>query len=280
MNEGILELLVSTNDADLGRICRRFADLCAPQVQVTIISQGALSPFESETDRVSDVGSPAPRVVPSDTRGLSASRNVALAESTGTFLLLTDDDVAYVENFDSMIRTEFEERPEADILVFQIRTPEGRPYKKYRQSSFRHTLYSIMALSSVELVLRKSSIDRVGVEYDERFGLGALYPVGEEAVFVSDCIKKGLAVQYVPRTLAIHEKGGAGSGFHTRNTTARGALLKRIYGIRAYPIALVFCLKHFGKFRRDMGARAAARCLFGEIRRFDESGTAAQGFRP
>ena len=62
----------------------------------------------------------------------------------------------------------------------------------------------ILNTASVELAFKRVSIQNAKVQFDTNFGLGAEFPMGEEAIFVADAIKNGLKIGFVPEVLLVH----------------------------------------------------------------------------
>lgn len=139
-------------------------------------------------------------VVNTYSKGLSQSRNLGLDSLDGTdYVLIADDDVAYVPNFESIIKDSIEKFIDAFGITFQIITPEGELYKKYPLNGFNHDWRSILKVSSISVLLNFKRWTQTNVHFDTRFGIGNNYPSGEENIFLSDCLKKGGIIRYVPK---------------------------------------------------------------------------------
>lgn len=179
--------------------------------------------------------------------GLSKSRNRNLNNITEEICLITDQDILFKQGFHNHIITAFQENPGADIIVFQIEDLDGKPLKKYKNVPFWMNHRDIMKVSSVEIAFRSSSILNNHIKFDERFGLGAIFPTGEEAIFLSDALKKNLKIKYLPIPIVQHPIESSGYNFEHNHTliTAKGAMLYRIFGPIAYPVSILFAFKKF-----------------------------------
>ena len=62
----------------------------------------------------------------------------------------------------------------------------------------------------MELVFKRESLTDTNLQFDENFGLGAKFFMGEEAIFVSDGIKKGLKIGFIPEKLLSHSQPSTG----------------------------------------------------------------------
>jgi len=196
-------------------------------------------------------------------RGLSKSRNRAIENTRAKIALIADDDVKFVPDFDKKIISAFTRYPDADIITFRVRTPEGLPYKKsYLEHSFTHSRTSIYKTSSVEIALRPDKIKLKGVRFDESFGLGAKYSSGEEVIFLNDCINSGLSLRYVPEEIVIHPLESSGKILDENYFKSKGAIVRRLYGSSpGLLIGLGFLLKQLIKSGKTISFVAALRAI-------------------
>ena len=63
----------------------------------------------------------------------------------------------------------------------------------------------LLNVSSIEITFSKKLIQESLVIFDENFGLGASFELGEEAIFLTDLKKKGYKVSYDPITVVQHD---------------------------------------------------------------------------
>ncbi len=180
-------------------------------------------------------------------KGLSKSRNRNLQYLTEKIGLITDQDIRFKTDFQNIILSAFEASHESDIIVFQMEDEHGKPMKNYKKNSFWMNQRDIMKVSSVEIAIKSKSIIQNKLMFDENFGLGSVFPTGEEAIFLSDALKKGLKVKYFPCPIVIHPKESSGYSYAHNHSLiqAKGAMLYRIFGPKAYVISVVFAIKKF-----------------------------------
>jgi len=179
-------------------------------------------------------------------RGLSKSRNHAIGQSSGDICLISDDDLGYIDTIKKTITESFEKHTDADIITFQVETPDGKPYKKYKKEKFWHTKKSIMSVSSVEIAFRLKSIRQKKLKFDEKFGLGSDFPTGEEIIFLTDALKKGLKILYVPIPIVIHPLESSGKNYdNIPLIRAKGAMFYRIFGFLGYIASALFAYKKY-----------------------------------
>lgn len=181
-------------------------------------------------------------------RGLSKSRNRGIENSEADICLITDNDVYFDDNLLKIIETYFNKHTDADILTFQIETPEGEPFKEYKNKFFWHNKLSLAKVCSVEIAFRRKSILEKKIKFDESFGLGTKFPTGEEYIFLSDSLKAGLKIAYIPKVIAYHPKESSGNNFDNLDLIkAKGAMINRVFGIFGLPLCLLFSLKKYKK---------------------------------
>lgn len=132
--------------------------------------------------------------------GLTKSRNCLLKkfseEYINSYAVITDDDVEFLDSSYRDIKL-IAKSKNADVITGRVLTPEGHYFKGYSEESFVHTIRTSNVISSIEMVV-SSGVVRGGVLFDERFGLGSMYKMGEEGIFIGDLIKKGIKSSFIP----------------------------------------------------------------------------------
>jgi glycosyltransferase involved in cell wall biosynthesis len=177
-------------------------------------------------------------------KGLSKSRNKAISKSKAEICLISDDDLVYKENIETIIVNAFNENKDADIITFQVETPDEEQYKNYKRESFWHTKKTLMGVSSVEIAFRRNSIVESNLKFDERFGLGTNLPTGEEIIFLTDSLRNGLKILYIPVPIVIHPLESSGKDYDNKILIkAKGAMFYRIFGLSGYLLSILFAYK-------------------------------------
>jgi glycosyltransferase involved in cell wall biosynthesis len=191
--------------------------------------------------------------------GLSRSRNAALDLARGEVLLVADDDVTHLPGAYVGIRAFFAENPGVSLLAGQSFDPEGRPRKRFAPRPRRLRRWNAGGISSHELAVRLAPVRAKGLRFDEVFGAGAGTAafLGEEYIFVADCLQAGLRGAYLPLPVTVHP--AESSGFiwvGAAQARARAAVIARVFGPAAGPMRLAFALKNRRRFgsRRDLWA--------------------------
>jgi len=177
-------------------------------------------------------------------KGLAKSRNRAISLAKKDICLISDDDLEYSDDLEDNIINSFQNNIEADIITFCVQTPDNKPYKRYKEKSFWHTKKTIMRVSSVEIAFRLDSINRANLRFDERFGLGSNFPTGEEIIFLSDALDKGLKILYIPINIVTHPIESSGKNYENiKLIEAKGAMFYRLFGFLGYAVSYLFAYK-------------------------------------
>lgn len=187
--------------------------------------------------------------IPRFEKGTGKSRNCALENATGELLYICDDDISLNKDFYTTIPKTAEKHPEIDIFCFMISDTEANPYKKYYSSEKLLNLHETAKVSNVEMVIRKSFIEKSNVRFDERFGLGTIFNTGEEFVFLADAKRKGAAILFVPQYIAVHPKESSGKLYAKELIEAKGAMIHRVYGLRFLLINFLYAVKKHSEYK-------------------------------
>lgn len=154
-------------------------------------------------------------------RGLSKSRNMAMTAATADICILCDNDVEYVDDYDTVIKDAFTRYDDADIIVFFVKRPE-RDVPVFGSPSKMGWL-SVLKIFSPEVAFRRETVE--GIRFNEMFGAGAKYYMGEENIFLYECLKKHKKIMYVPHMIAkVREEPSTWySGMDEKFFISRGA---------------------------------------------------------
>ncbi len=201
------------------------------------------------------------KIVASDTKGLSKNRNIALSNATAPLLLVSDDDVVYTKERLHAVIDAFDTHQEADILTFR--------YESSSHSKFYPSLQCDLStpekgyyLTSFEIALRKDSV-RGKIWFNENFGIGALFPSGEEDVFIKDCLDSGLKGLFIPLTINRHD-GTTTSGRNLMlpsRPQTKGAVFLRLHP-RQWPLRMIaHALREIPLWRKGLVPSPLSYCL-------------------
>jgi glycosyltransferase involved in cell wall biosynthesis len=193
-------------------------------------------------------------------RGLSRSRNMAIQKSDADICILCDNDVEYLPDYENRIMDGFKRHPDADLIVFYIKRKE-KPKPNFPRQK-RMGYLSVLKIFSPEIAFKKESIK--AIRFDERFGAGSgCYIMGEENIFLYDCLKKGLKIYYEPVMIASlrEEESTWFKGFDEEFFISRGANYAAMSGWGSYILILQYALRKKHLYGDRITASRAIKCM-------------------
>jgi len=191
------------------------------------------------------------KIVVHYTKGLSKNRNYLLEISNADIGVIMDDDIKLIPNIYEVLFNAFISNPQADIITFQT-SQTNNTYnrdKKYSPIPYKHTLKSIASVSSIEIAFKVDTIRQHNLYFDERFGLGSIYPMGEEFIWLSDAYNKKLFLAYEPQIISFHNTQSSGFSLQKEVLIARGAVYFRVFGWKANLLYIYSMLKHYPRYK-------------------------------
>ena len=193
-------------------------------------------------------------------RGLSKSRNMAIENATGPLCILCDNDVEYVSDYDRMISDAFARHEDADVLVFFIERPERK--RPVFDTERKMGYLSVLKIFSPEVAFRKDAIS--GIAFNELFGAGARYFMGEENLFLYECLKRHKKIVYIPEKIAKvrEEESTWFKGYNTDFFISRGANYAAMSRIFSIVLILQFAARKIRLYRKDTGVSGALAAMF------------------
>ena len=193
----------------------------------------------------------AVRYIETMERGLSKSRNMAIQNADAEVCILCDNDVEYVEGYEQLICDAFERHPEADLIVFYIKRKE-KPQPNY-PTERRMNYLSVLKIFSPEIAFRREAVLKAGIQFDEMFGAGAKYYLGEENIFLCDCLRAGLKIQYMPVQIATLKETESTwfRGYEDRFFLSRGANYCAMSKRYSLLLILQFAVRKTHEYHKD-----------------------------
>lgn len=217
----------------------------------------------------SDTGN-AIRMISTQERGLSNSRNRLLDDAQGEIAILGDDDLTYLEDYSKTITQAYETYPDADIITFLFTESEECETRRQFSRSRRLNIFNISKVASVEITFKVASVREKKIRFCPLIGLGTALASGEENAFLADALRAGLRIYHVPKTICYHpispDRQKWKDGYHEDFFSKRGACFYRIYGpVLFVPMCCGFVLlKKRGIFKEVPTIKAISWMLRGK----------------
>lgn len=185
------------------------------------------------------------RMVTTSTRGVGKNRNISLLYAEGDICLLADDDVTYADDAEARILKEFEDHPDADIIIFHFESSDpSRPQPNYKKSKRIH-FWNRMPWPTFRIAFRLSAVKKGNIWFTTLFGGGCTFPSGEDSMWLNTARKKGLRMYVSTQTI--------GKVSYETSTWFTGYDQKFFYGKGAYHQAVhprtAWLWKQYVRFR-------------------------------
>lgn len=203
------------------------------------------------------------RFISTKERGLSRSRNMALANATADICILCDNDVEYVDGYEKIILEAFENNPEYQILIFYIKritAPNPLFIKPKRMG-----VMSIGKIGSPQIAFRRDFVKNIS--FKTEFGAGSKYSMGEESIFLHECLRKGFKIKYIPTKIANlrEEESTWFKGFTEKYFFDRGACFLATSNYNNFICILkiwAFAILKYKKYKNDSSLMTAVKNMF------------------
>lgn len=193
-------------------------------------------------------------------RGLSRSRNMAIYNASEDICIFCDNDVEYVDNYQEIILNAFDTHKDADLIVFYIKR------KEKLQPNFaderRMGYLSVLKIFSPEIAFRREAVS--DIKFDEKFGAGSnKYIMGEENIFLYDCLKAHKKIYYVPTKIAeLREVESTWfSGYDERFFISRGANYAAMTRLFSLLLILQFAVRKTKEYKDEMSIFGALKYM-------------------
>lgn len=198
-------------------------------------------------------------------RGLTKSRNYAIARSDADVCLLCDDDEVFVAEYEAAILAAYEQLPQADVIIFKMVDRKSSFPDRIMELKFPLTMH----VSSWQISFRRESLLHSGVRFDELLGAGTGNGAEEELKFMLDCQRAGLRIFYVPTEIASvgQTESTWFAGFTEQFFVNRGATTRYIMGRgMASVYAVYYVLKKRSMYIKQITSMDALKAIFRGIR--------------
>lgn len=184
-------------------------------------------------------------------RGLSRSRNMAIRNSDSDICILCDNDIEYIKGYEKVIEKAFSKYIEYDVILFFVQSSPNK--KLYYDKPKEMNWISVNKFYSPEIAFRRKKILENNIFFDEKFGAGSKFRMGEENIFLYDCLRKNLKILYLPIKIAEERtevstwfKGYTNSYFYDR-----GAVFTRMSNKYSGFLIFQFLIRKYKLYKKD-----------------------------
>ena len=191
---------------------------------------------------------PNAEIIELDSTGVTKSRNAVINKAQTEYLVFADDDIEVIPNGLRQVIEYLDYHPEVSIVLARVNAGD-KPRKNYPEELTTLTRFNSAKAATPEMVIRVKAIKDAGIFFDENFGAGMDNFLGDEYIFVSDAISKGLKAVALPIPIATHDELSSGTDWQSeRSVKARAKVFTRVFGKMAVFAKLGFVYKNLRNF--------------------------------
>lgn len=202
-------------------------------------------------------------VVSSSDRGVGNSRNLCIDKSFGDIVLFADDDIVYDAGYSEVLIKEFEEHPEAEMIMVNVRVCEERRTYTNEERFKKLSRFNIGRYPAYSIAVRRNVLMDKNLKFSPLFGGGAKYSNGEDSLFLREAYKKGIKMyasnvcigEEIPRESTWFK------GYTEKFFFDRGVLFAYLYGKMAWLWRIRFVLTKKEMFTGEIGKKEANRLI-------------------
>lgn len=203
-------------------------------------------------------------------RGVGLNRNNGLMRAHADICFLADDDIVFNNNYKATVIESFVKNPEADLIIFNLE--ESKPTRFIIKRKMKIGYLNYMRFGAVRIAFKRKSVTRNGISFNLHFGGGAEYSGGEDTLFLTSCLNKGLKIIALPTTIGSMKESRASTwftGYNEKYLKDRGALFAAVSRRWSWILALQFVLRRNRLFRDKINVFRAMKLLKEGIRSFE-----------
>ncbi|MBP9996436.1 MAG: glycosyltransferase family 2 protein [Lachnospiraceae bacterium] len=195
-------------------------------------------------------------------RGVGLSRNNALLRADADIILFSDEDIVYEDGYADSIIKAFEDRPNADMLLFNVDVQADRA-TYYTQAETKIHRLNCGRYPAYSFACKTKAIHDRNITYSLLFGGGAKYSNGEDSLFIQDCVKGGMKIWALPIHIGkeVPRPSTWFEGYTDKFFYDRGVLYHYMYGSMAYILALRFLFKNKNTMLKERSFSDAYRLM-------------------
>ncbi|EFC0392434.1 glycosyltransferase family 2 protein [Escherichia coli] len=186
-----------------------------------------------------------------NSKGVTKSRNYAIDVCTTKYIWFMDDDITFdYDNIHQLYGVLKKINCDnVSVCLTRIKDENGQPRKKYPQSGKIYNKRKIISVGTIEIIADATFLKRNDIKFDENFGAGAAYPVGDEALFLNDVLDSNGSIYHFDLYFLFHPKDSSGIYRSKLHFYSKGIVFRRLYGVIGLFYILYLILFRFNFFK-------------------------------
>lgn len=194
--------------------------------------------------------------------GASNSRNKLVEKAEGDICIFADNDTVFVDNYEEIIKKEYEKNSEADIIIFFAENQNSNREKNKRIGNKKINNLNLMKVRTNEITIKKEILEKIkkeNLKFDTNFGPGGIFKKGEETIFISELLKMGMKIYSIDKKISTsrNEESTWFTGFNEKFLFDQGAIFYRIYH-KLYKILIIqYLVRKYFLYRKNVSIKKA-----------------------
>ena len=194
--------------------------------------------------------------------GASNSRNKLVEKAKGDICIFADNDTVFVDNYEEIIKKEYEKNSEADIIIFFAENQNSNREKNKRIGNKKINNLNLMKVRTNEITIKKEILEKIkkeNLKFDTNFGPGGIFKKGEETIFISELLKMGMKIYSIDKKISTsrNEESTWFTGFNEKFLFDQGAIFYRIYH-KWYKILIIqYLVRKYFLYRKNVSIKKA-----------------------
>lgn len=178
-------------------------------------------------------------------KGVGLSRNNALMRAKDDILVMADDDEVFVDGYEKLIHDAYEKYPDADMIVFDVRIHDNEGVSNRVNKSGKVNFFNALKYGTVTFTFKREAILKSNTCFSLLFGGGARYMSGEDSIFISELLRKGLKIYSCTDVIAdvYNHESSWFTGYSEEYLIHRGALFQAISKNLSMLLILQFAIR-------------------------------------
>ena len=185
-----------------------------------------------------------------DSTGVTKSRNAVIDKTKTEYLAFADDDIEVIPNGLRQVIEYLDHNQDVSVVLARVNSGD-KPRKNYPEGETKLSKLNSAKAATPEMVIRVKDVKEAGVYFDERFGAVAKNFLGDEYIFLADCLSAGLKAVSLPIPIAKHGELSSGTNWSKESIAPRAKVFTRVFGGLAVFAKLGFAsknIRNFGSF--------------------------------
>ncbi len=185
-----------------------------------------------------------------DEHGVGLNRNNTLMRATGDIVLFADDDMVYDDDYSKVIIDAFSMLKNADVMVFNLREVTHDSKRRVITKIERIGRLNYLNYGTARIAVKLTSVMQNGIYFNQCFGGGTAHCHGEDNLFLTACLDKGLKIYAYPMCVAslMEERVSSwNTGYNEKYLRDQGILYRTI----SKRLWRLFCLQDAVRKRKS-----------------------------